>query len=172
MKLTNKNSQGEHTMYECPNCAANLRFNIEKQMLFCEACGTTMDPYAFHKAKDAEEKTFYEATIFSCPQCGGELITEEDTVATFCSYCGSSTILDSRISKENTPQYIIPFQKDKEECKKAYQRMLRYAYFVPKEFKDPEHIERFRPIYMPYWIYSLKHDESIQLTLTGKDKQS
>jgi len=42
-------------MYECPNCAANLKFHVGKQMLFCEACETTMTPHAFHKMSDAEE---------------------------------------------------------------------------------------------------------------------
>lgn len=155
-------------MYECPNCAANLKFHIGKQMLFCNACGTSMSPYSFHKSQDAEETKFYETTIFTCPQCGSELITTNDTAATFCSYCGSSTILDSRISHKKAPHYIIPFQKDKEDCQKAYKRMLRYAYFLPKEFKDPEQIEKFRPIYMPFWLYTLKHDGPIKLSQANK----
>ena len=36
-------------MYECPNCSANLKYNISKQALFCEHCETTMDPYSFIK---------------------------------------------------------------------------------------------------------------------------
>ena len=150
-------------MYECPNCAANMKFHIGKQMLFCEACDTSMDPYAFQKKEDAKEMKYFETTVFICPQCGGELIADDDTAATFCSYCGGSTILDSRISREKMPRYIIPFQKDKEDCKKAYRRMLRYAYFVPKELKDPEQIERFRPIYMPFWLYSLKYSGALEL---------
>lgn len=77
-----------------------------------------MDPYDFHKKRDAQESRlpespaggkhderlpeikFYKTTLFTCPQCGGELITEDDTVATFCSYCGGSTILDSRIKRK------------------------------------------------------------------------
>jgi len=80
--------------------------------------------------------------------------------------------LDSRISKKKAPRYIIPFQKDKEDCKRAYRRMLRYAYFVPKEFKDEEHIEKFRPIYMPFWLYSLKHSGSVKLTNSRKEFQT
>ena len=98
-------------MYECPNCAGNMKFHIGKQQLFCAHCESTMSPYAFHKESDAEEQKVFEATIFTCPQCGGELLTEDTTAATFCSYCGSSTILFSRISKEKSPQYIIPFSK-------------------------------------------------------------
>ena len=80
-------------MYECPNCSANLKYNISKQALFCEHCETTMDPYSFHKESDAEESLSFGVTVFTCPQCGGELMTDDTTAATFCSFCGSSTIL-------------------------------------------------------------------------------
>lgn len=144
-------------MYECPNCAANLKFDIGRQMLYCEHCETAIDPYSFQKEKDAEESTDYEVTVFTCPQCGGEIINEDTTAATFCSFCGSSTILDSRISREKKPGYIIPFSKTKEDCRSSYEKMLRRAIFAPKELKDKNHIEKFRGIYMPYWVYSFEN---------------
>lgn len=170
-------------MYECPNCNGNMKFDISSQKLLCEYCGTQMNPYDFQKASDANEFTVareeYAATgsevntftenaedvftvnIFTCPQCGGELISTDTTAATFCSFCGGSTILDSRISKEKRPGYIIPFQKTKEDCKKAYGEMLRKAPFAPPEFKDEENISRFRSIYMPYWVYSFEKNEHV-----------
>lgn len=143
-------------MYECPNCAANLRYHIQKKMLYCDSCETSLDPYSFHKEKDAEESHDYEVTVFSCPQCGGEIISEDTTAATFCSFCGSSTILDSRLSRERCPKYIIPFAKTKGNCETAYKKMMAKAYFAPDELKNPKHIEKFRGIYMPYWIYSFE----------------
>lgn len=151
-------------MYECPNCTANLKFSIEKQQLYCESCKTEMDPYAFKKKKDAVEGKYFKIDVFTCPQCGAGILADDDTVATFCSYCGGSTILDKHISKGRRPQHIIPFKKNKEDCKKAYKRMMRYAYFVPKEYKDESYIEKFRSIYMPFWVYSFKHDGKITLT--------
>lgn len=170
-------------MYECPNCAGNLKFDIPRQQLYCEHCDTTVDPYSFFKEKDAEEtvvssadigaeapdgkeikeKTWkrkeeekYEVTVFTCPQCGGQIVSEDTTAATFCSFCGAATILDSRISKERRPGYIIPFTKTKEDCRKAYKKMMRRAVFAPKELKDADQIEKFRGIYMPYWVYSFE----------------
>lgn len=133
-------------MYECPNCAGNLKFNIARQQLHCEYCDTQVDPYSFHKEKDAGEEPpgEYEATVFTCPQCGGEIVSEDTTAATFCSFCGAAAILDSRISKKRCPEYIIPFTKTKEDCKAAYGKMLRRAIFAPKELKDENLIEKFR----------------------------
>ena len=43
-------------MYECPNCGGDLRFDIPSQMLKCEHCDTTYDPYSVEKEQDAEER--------------------------------------------------------------------------------------------------------------------
>lgn len=155
-------------MYECPNCAGNLKFDIARQQLYCDYCGTQADPYSFHKEKDAKEESpgEYEATIFTCPQCGGEIVSEDTTAATFCSFCGASTVLDSRISKKRRPGYIVPFTRTKEDCRAAYGKMLRRAIFAPKELKDGDLIEKFRGIYMPYWVYSFEKKEKI--TFPGK----
>ena len=148
-------------MYECPNCSGNLKFHIGKQALYCDHCDTEIDPYAFHKEQDAEEKEYYDVTVFKCPQCGGEILADDTTAATFCSYCGGSTILDSRISREKKPKYIIPFTKTREDCRKSYAQYVRHAHFAPKELKDKDAIANFRGIYMPYWIYSYEKKGNI-----------
>lgn len=158
-------------MYGCPSCAAALRYDIDKQMLACDHCGNTLDPYAIQKDRDAEERTDYEVTIFRCSQCGGELISDATTAATFCSYCGASTILDSRISKERRPKSIIPFKQNTDQCKAAYQKMLKNAVFAPDDMKDPEHIEKFRGIYMSYWLYSYEYKGNLDLRGAVRETQ-
>lgn len=150
-------------MYECPNCGGNLKFDIASQQLFCAYCDTHVDPYSINKEQDAEETKEYEVTMFTCPQCGGQILSEDTTAATFCSFCGSATILNSRISKSKKPDIIIPFQKTEEDCKKAYAKMMRRAIFAPKELKDKEHIEKFRGIYMPYWLYSFENKREVRM---------
>ena len=39
--------------------------------------------------------------------------------------------------------------------------MRRRAWFAPKEYKDEALIEKFRGIYMPYWVYSFEKKERI-----------
>ncbi len=155
-------------MYECPNCGGNLKFDIGRQQLYCEYCGTQADPYSVCKERDAEESVLpggsageYEVTVFTCPQCGGEIASEDTTAATSCSFCGASTILDSRVSRTKRPGYIIPFTRTKEDCRAAYGKMLRRAIFAPRELKDEALIEKFRGIYMPYWVYSFEKEGGI-----------
>lgn len=145
-------------MYECPNCGGNLRFDIPTQSLLCDYCHTNLDPYSYQKDHDAVEENMYDVTIFTCPQCGGEILSTENAATGFCSFCGAFTILDSRISKERRPNYIIPFQRTKEDCKTAYTSFMKHAIFAPKELKDAKYIDNFRGIYMPYWTYYLSQE--------------
>lgn len=153
-------------MYECPNCAANLRFSIPNQGLYCEACGSLFNPYDIVKDKDAEENQFFEVNVFTCPQCGGEIITEDNEATAFCSYCGGSTILDSRISSVRRPQFIIPFQVSKQDCVESYRKMTKGAIFASKEVKNSQNIESFRGIYMPYWSYHLEKKGDVTISGT------
>ena len=82
-------------MYACPNCSGNLKFNIEKQALYCDFCNAVVNPYDAVKERDAEEgdlkikdgaqnvsAVFYD----ECPGCGAKREGDE----TVCSYCGTS----------------------------------------------------------------------------------
>ncbi len=151
-------------MYQCPNCGGNLRFDIPTQQLMCDYCHTTQDPYAVTKDHDAVEENMYDVTVFTCPQCGGEILSTENSATGFCSFCGASTILDSRLRKEKRPNYIVPFKKTKEDCKKAYGKLMRHAIFAPKELKDAKCVDNFRGIYMPYWVYMVKQDSPVSLS--------
>ena len=151
-------------MYACPNCGGNLKFDIPSQQLACEYCHTQADPYSF---EDKDEKSFdnkdYEVTVFRCPQCGGEIVSTDTSAAEFCTFCGASTILHSRLRNEKRPNYIIPFKKTKEDCKKAYSDMMKKAIFAPDALKNPKYIDGFRGIYMPYWAFYVEQQSDFQL---------
>lgn len=150
-------------MYQCPNCGGNLRFDIFTQDLSCMYCNAHVDPYSVTKEYDAVENDRFEVTKFSCTQCGGEIYTTDNEAAAFCSYCGASSILTERIINEKCPNYIIPFKKTKEDCKKAYRRKMRKAFFAPKELRDSKNIDSFKGIYMPFWVYDMVQDGPMSL---------
>lgn len=152
-------------MFICPNCGGNLKFDIPSQQLGCEYCGTKMDVYSFEDKPEAGVRpNDYDATIFTCPQCAGEIISTDTSAAEFCTFCGASAILHSRLTKEKRPSYIIPFQKTKEDCKKAYSNMMKKAIFAPDALKNPKYIDGFRGIYMPYWAFHLTQEDSFSLS--------
>ncbi len=143
-------------MINCPGCGGNLKFNIAYQLMHCDFCGNNYDPYDFdQKSEDGQEVTDYDITIFTCPECAGEIESTDTDITGFCPFCGASTIFYSRLSKEEKPDYIIPFAITKEDCKKAYANKANKALFLPKAYKDPAFIDSFRGIYMPYWSYDI-----------------
>ena len=148
-------------MYNCPNCSGNLSFDIASQKLMCDYCKTQLDPYEYEKTQDAEENDVFGVQVFTCPQCGGEIMTTNVTAAGFCTYCGASTILDSRMKQEKRPAHIIPFSRTKEDCQKAYASHVKRALFAPREFRDPEYLDRFRGIYIPYWLVDVSFHDAI-----------
>ena len=98
-------------MYKCPNCGAELRFDIKTQKLLCDHCSTTVDPYKYEQGGEAEkaEDGTYGVNVLRCPECGGEIISTSSAAAEFCSYCGASVVLESRLSREKKPESVIPF---------------------------------------------------------------
>lgn len=153
-------------MYECPNCAGELRYDIPSGKLACDHCGSKMFVNTVSKESDATERNDYDVTIFTCPQCAGEILSLPDTAATFCSFCGASTILDSRLSNMRKPRHIIPFTKSKQNCITEFMKVTRKAPFAPDDLKDEHFVESFRGIYMPYWTYDVSQNGPVSLTAT------
>lgn len=142
-------------MFACKDCGGNVKFDIQSGQLSCEYCHSMFDPYTYEdKTSDAQEVKDFDATIFTCPQCGGEILSTDDTAAGFCSFCGASTVLYSRIEKQNMPSYIIPFAKTKEDCRTSFSSLMSKAIFAPKDYKTAS-ADSFRGIYMPYWAYHI-----------------
>ncbi|MCR4890733.1 MAG: hypothetical protein K5989_00900 [Lachnospiraceae bacterium] len=153
-------------MYRCVNCGAGMRFDIASQQLHCDYCDASMAVADHPDERVASEEDMFDVTVFCCPQCGGELMSTENAATDFCSYCGASVILEGRIGKEKSPDLVIPFLKTKEECQEIYKKKIHSAIFLPKEFKDPDHIDKIRGIYLPYWVYDVKQQGDVSLTGT------
>lgn len=149
-------------MYDCPNCAGQLQFDIQTQQMKCSHCSTLIDPYQIDKEKSyADEHQDYEVTVFTCPQCNAQIYSMDTQAAGFCSYCGASTILHSRLQKVIRPLYIVPFRVTKQQCVNIYENYLKKAKFIPKELQDSSAINSFRGIYIPFWIYKAQQRDSV-----------
>ena len=146
-------------MIPCPGCGAGLRFDIGTQMMRCDYCGSSHDPYAFDAEKgDAKQGESFDTYVWVCPSCGGQLETPDETDAMgFCPYCGGASLLFDKIRKQWRPAGVIPFSVTKEQCKAAYLKEARKHLFVSRKYKDPQLLESFRGIYMPYWTYKVRH---------------
>ena len=140
---------------KCPNCSGTLVFDIKEQNLKCRHCSQTFDVKNYKVDASAEELVFEDARFYTCKSCGAQLISGDDKAVEYCTYCGSQAILESNLSGIKNPKYIIPFKITKTKCKDIYRRQLKNKLYIPKEFKDPDFIDRFRPFYIPYWMYQI-----------------
>ena len=121
-------------------------------------------PFAGAFAQQAQpQPESFDVIAYTCPQCGGSIYSTEESVNGFCSYCGSSLMLQSRMAKMPQPKKILPFRVDKNACKDAYKKFVGKSFYVPKEFKDEQALEKFRGIYMPYWVYEMSLNGEVNL---------
>ncbi len=147
--------------YKCPNCGGYLVFEPETQHYTCPYClsdfaQTELDTATSESEdiQDTEENTQEQegqVLIYTCPSCGAEIATDTTTAATFCYYCHNPIVLSGRLSGEQMPSLIIPFQISKEEAKKRFLSWIGSKAYVPPDFYSPAQIEKLSGIYFPYW---------------------
>lgn len=152
-------------MYKCPGCGAPLRFDPATQLMVCDHCSRQLTPtdanLLYENLSEAETNVRpddYQAYVYTCPNCGAKLLSTEEAAVTFCSFCGSNVALVERLDSEEAPDVVIPFKITKEQCVSAYRKKLGKALFAPSKMRKDTNVERFRGIYMPYWIYSRDAD--------------
>ena len=90
---------------------------------------------------------------YSCPSCGAELICDATTMATSCPYCGNQTVVPGQFSGTLKPDYILPFQLDKNAAVAALKAHYQGKPFLPKSFTRENHIQEITGIYVPFWMF-------------------
>ncbi|MBP3926323.1 MAG: hypothetical protein J6D13_03970 [Clostridium sp.] len=168
--------------YKCPACGGTMEFDSKTQKMKCPYCDTEMEVGAYQKllekqaAKPAEEHAAenWQAggsgewqqgeadgmRIYICKSCGGEIMAEETTAAMTCPFCGNRVVMQEQFSGDRRPDYIIPFQLDKKAAKEAYRRHLKGRYFMPSIFKEENHIEEIKGVYVPFWVFDAEAQAS------------
>ena len=74
--------------YPCPECGAEMTYDIKKSKLCCSHCGHTLVPEDVQPQGGAaeDEAEIPEGETYACPNCGGVFITEEKETSTLCAY--------------------------------------------------------------------------------------
>ena len=163
------------TNYQCPACTGPLRFDSASGKLCCDYCGSTYDVAQVEalygekqaradKAAEAAEKAASSCPVWgemetgdlssrTCTSCGAELVCGPETAATTCPYCGNPTVLGGQLSGKLKPEYIIPFRMDKKTAIENLKKYYKGKAFLPKAFKESNHIEEIQGVYVPFWLY-------------------
>ena len=157
-------------MVGCPTCGGALRFDIATQKMACDYCGGSFETGSLsdNSMRDDAHASSFDSYVYICPSCGAELLTTDKNDAVgFCQYCGGASMIFDKMRQEWKPDHIIPFKVTKEDCKKAYCKEVRRHLFVSRKYSDPELIESFRGVYMPYWSYRALMQGKFRLRATS-----
>ena len=104
--------------------------------------------------------------VYGCKQCGGEIVADETTGATHCPYCGNPVVLTGHFAGLLKPDLVIPFKVDKKAAIAALQNHYKGKLLLPRVFKDQNHIEEVKGLYVPVWLFDTDADAFVQYRAT------
>ena len=169
----------------CPACKAELNCDTSVKGATCPTCGADFEmeelqAYAAQMAKKGEDNMNWDTAaggqwqegeadslrVYGCTQCGGEIVADETTGATACPYCGNPVVLTGHFAGLLKPDLVIPFKVDKKAAIAALQNHYKGKRLLPKVFKDQNHIEEVKGLYVPVWLFDADADADVQYEAT------
>ena len=90
---------------------------------------------------------------YVCESCGGEIVGDENTAATTCPFCDNPVVMKGQFAGDLRPDLVIPFKLDKQAAKDALKKHYSGKKLLPKVFKDENHIDEIKGIYVPFWLF-------------------
>lgn len=158
--------------FDCPCCGGKLQFNSELQNMQCPFCDTVFETQTLvsyeeevsqekpdemnwntQAGSEWEEGEQAGMNSYTCQSCGGQIVTDSSTAASACPYCDNPVIMTGQLSGELRPDFVIPFKFNKEAAKKALNDHMKGKKFLPDVFKDQNHIDEIKGVYVPIWLF-------------------
>ena len=171
--------------YKCPNCGGSIEWNASVQKMKCPYCDTEFEletlrqldeELGSEKPEDMDwgnkpdsewdESETEGMNVYVCQSCGGEVVGDETLAATTCPYCGNPVVMKGKFAGGLKPEIVIPFSKTKEDAKAAYLKHLEGKPLLPKVFKDQNHIDEIKGMYVPVWLFNADLDADMNFNAT------
>ena len=166
--------------YQCPNCNGVMTFDAATGHLVCEFCGAVFEqgeaevdlPVADKDVQRQEtthaqtvsdflERAPWEVTadgtvgavVYSCPSCAAEVAADQSVVSTSCPYCGNNMLVAGLATKDNIPQYVLPFSVTKEQAEQRMRQHFEHKWYLSRAF-DAQ-LAHMQGVYVPYHLYDM-----------------
>ena len=138
---------------KCPYC--DTEFEMETLLAYDRDLSTDgNDELDWNpEASQWQEGETDNMRVYSCQSCGGEIIADGNTAATSCPYCDNPVVMMGQFRGDLKPDYIIPFKVDKNAAIAGLKQHLMGKKFLPRVFKEENHIEEVKGIYVPFWLF-------------------
>lgn len=171
--------------YKCPCCGGAIAFDSTLQKMKCPFCDTEFEMEALRGYdeelnNEPEENMNWDTAAGSewqegetaglhsyvCKSCGGEIVGDDTLAASSCPFCGNPIVVMGQFSGNLRPDYVIPFKLDKKAAKEGLKKHLEGKRLLPKIFKDQNHIDEIKGVYVPFWLFDTDADASIRFRAT------
>ena len=157
--------------FKCPCCDGAIEFDSTVQKMKCPYCGTEFEMEALLAYDDAlnqpqdsmawdtsagsewQEGETEGLRIYTCQTCGGEIVADDTAGATECPYCGNPVVMTGQFTGDLKPDLVIPFKLDKKAAIGKLQELYKGKLLLPKVFKDQNHIQEVKGLYVPVWLF-------------------
>ncbi|MDR3344885.1 MAG: TFIIB-type zinc ribbon-containing protein [Oscillospiraceae bacterium] len=170
--------------YKCPNCGGAITFDPQAQELVCPYCKghfqaqalQAMDSVLSQPAQNPEWQNQPGAewssreqdgmNIYACKSCGGEIIGDATLAASSCPFCGNPVVMTRQFTGDLRPDLVVPFKQDKAAAIAALTRHYKGKPFLPKLFREANHLDEIKGLYVPFWLFSAHVDAQISYKAT------
>ena len=171
--------------YKCPCCGGAIAFDSTIQKMKCPYCDTEfeMDALKGYDAELQDEETDsmeWETAAggewgegetdglraYVCKSCGGEIVCDANTAATSCPFCDNPIVMMVQFSGSLYPDLVIAFKLDIKAAKEGLMKHLTGKRLLPKIFKDQNHIDEIKGVYVPFWLFDTDVDAKVRYKAT------
>lgn len=157
--------------YKCPCCGGALHFESDIQKMKCPYCEAEIETEALRQMDSLLEEEIPEEILwensaggdwngedanlrnYTCQSCGGQIVADKTTAAAKCPYCGNNVVVAGNLSGVLRPDIVIPFKLKKDAAIEAYKKHLVGKILLPRAFKEENHIESIKGVYVPVWMF-------------------
>lgn len=169
--------------YKCPCCGGAIAFDSTAQKMKCPYCDTefemeTLQQYDETLRQEQPDQLEWNTDAqqewqdtdglrsYVCKSCGGEIVTDDTTAATACPFCGNPVVMMEQFSGTLKPDLVIPFKLDKKAAKEALKKHYVGKKLLPGVFRDENHIDEIKGMYVPVWLFDAKANANIRYRAT------
>jgi len=171
--------------YKCPCCGGTIEFDSSLQKMKCPYCDTefemeTLASYDDVLKNDGEDRMQWESKpenewteeetaglrVYVCKSCGGEIVADDTLGASSCPFCSNPVIMMGQFTGDLKPDYVIPFKLNKKDAVAALNRFYSGKKLLPKIFKDQNHIEEVKGVYVPFWLFNADSKANVRYKAT------
>lgn len=139
---------------KCPYC--DTEFDVESIKSYLDDTNNPQqDDMNWEKSAGGDWQTdeLTGLRTYVCESCGGEIVGDENTAATACPFCDNPVVMKGQFAGALRPDLVIPFKLDKKAAKEALKKHYSGKKLLPKVFKDENHIDEIKGIYVPFWLF-------------------